>query len=65
MQKKYEVQSEKKCTKRMVFRNIKCEDKIWFSLLYVTMVAIELDSVLNIDIQEQDQDNITVMFLWS
>ena len=48
----------------MVFRNIKCEEKIWFSFLYVTTVVIEVDYVLNIDSQEQDQDNITVMFLW-
>jgi len=33
--------------------------------LYVTMAAIEVDYVSNIDIQKQDQDNITVMFLWS
>ena len=49
----------------MVFRNKKSEEKIRFPFLYVTVAAIEVGSMLNIDIHEQGQDNLTVLFLWS
>jgi hypothetical protein len=37
--------------------------KIRFSFLYVTLVAIEAGSLSNIDVQEQGQDNNTLLFL--
>jgi hypothetical protein len=41
----------KKCTKRMVSRNIKYEENIRFPFLYFTMVATDVGSVSNINIQ--------------
>jgi hypothetical protein len=41
----------KKCTKRMVSRNIKYEENIQFSFLYFTVAATDVGSVSNIDIQ--------------
>jgi hypothetical protein len=50
----------------MVFRNKNMRRK-FFPFLYVTMAATEVGSVSNIDVQEQEQeqDNNTLMFLWS
>jgi len=49
----------------MVFRNKKYEEKIRIRFLYVTMAATEVGSLLNIDVQEQDQGKITLMVLCS
>jgi hypothetical protein len=49
----------------MVFRDRKNEEKIQFPFLYVTMAMIEVSSVSNIDVQEQDQDNVKFLVLWS
>jgi len=62
--KKNEEQSEKNAN-RMVFRNKKCEEKIRSPFLYVTMATIEVGSMSNIDVQEQEQENVTLLVLWS